>query len=68
MKTIYTIGYSGFSLESFKNVLLKNRISCVIDVRSNPVSNYFQDYNSNNLEPYFVTFSNNPQIENNSKK
>ena len=57
MKTIYTIGYSGFSLESFKNVLLKNRISCVIDVRSNPVSNYFQDYNSNNLEPYLKKYN-----------
>ena len=35
----------------------------------NLIFNYRKNINKlNKLEPYFVTFSNNPQIENNSKK
>ena len=57
MKTIYTIGYSGFKLEDFKDVLIKNNVSCVVDVRSNPMSNFYQDYNSNNLKNYLKHFN-----------
>ena len=34
---LYTIGYEKRSLESYLNVLLKNSISCLCDVRRNPV-------------------------------
>ncbi|MCX7805979.1 MAG: DUF488 domain-containing protein [Planctomycetota bacterium] len=35
---VYTIGYEGRSAESFLNLLLKEGIRAVIDVRANPVS------------------------------
>lgn len=47
--TIYTIGYSGFRIEEFINVLQKMSINIVIDVRSTPVSKYYADYNRDNL-------------------
>lgn len=52
MKTIYTIGYTGFKLDEFKKILRENNISCVVDVRSNPSSKYYPDYNSNNLKSF----------------
>lgn len=56
MKTIYTIGYTGFRLNEFEKILKANNISCVIDVRSNPSSKYYQDYNSDNLKNYLKQF------------
>ena len=50
MKEIYTIGYSSFKIEDFIQTLKRNNITCVIDVRSNPFSEYFQDYNKDILE------------------
>ncbi len=50
MKTIYTIGYTGFTLNSFITTLKNYGISCVVDVRSNPMSKYYPDFNKNNLE------------------
>ena len=44
-KIIYTVGYSGFSIENFVAILKKYEISCLIDVRSIPKSNYYVDYN-----------------------
>ena len=38
MKTIYTIGYEGRNISEFINLLKKNNIKLVIDVRRNPVS------------------------------
>ena len=35
----------------FIAILKRNKISHLIDVRSNPVSEYYQDFNSFNLEP-----------------
>ena len=48
--TIYTIGYTGFSLEEFIQELKKKEINVVIDVRSSPYSERYADYNKNNLE------------------
>ena len=48
-REIFTIGYSAFELEEFIKVLHKYKIDGVIDVRSNPVSAYFTDYDKNNL-------------------
>lgn len=48
--TIYTIGYSGFSIEDFIAALEANHISALIDVRSQPHSQWYPDYNKENLE------------------
>lgn len=50
MKNIYTIGYSGFEIERFICVLKKYHITSLIDVRSNPNSNFYGDYNKINLD------------------
>ena len=46
--TIYTIGYSGCKIENFLIEIKEHRISSVIDVRSNPYSQYYTDYNKEN--------------------
>lgn len=48
--TIYSIGYSGFSINDFVNTLQSNQISLLVDVRSQPYSQHFPDYNKDNLE------------------
>jgi len=48
--TVYSIGYSGFSINDFIDTLHTNNISLVIDVRSTPYSQYFPDYNKDSLE------------------
>ena len=50
MKRIFTIGYSTFNIDDFISCLKKHNISCVVDVRSNPFSEFFQDYNKDVLE------------------
>lgn len=50
MASVYTIGYAAFSIDDFIDILKSHKISHLIDVRSNPVSEYFQYYNSFNLE------------------
>lgn len=37
-RKIFTIGYSGFSLDEFVSVLASNEIECLIDVREIPIS------------------------------
>lgn len=48
--TIYTIGYSGFSIDEYIKALHKYGISSVIDVRSTPYSRYFEVYNAPRLK------------------
>ena len=50
LKTLYTIGYSGFSIDDFVNILKKYGVNALIDVRSNPFSSYFSAYNKEQLE------------------
>jgi uncharacterized protein (DUF488 family) len=50
MKDIYTIGYSGFKIGEFINILKKHQITSLIDVRSNPNSKFYEDYNKISLE------------------
>lgn len=50
VKTVYSIGYSGFSIEEFISALKAHNISLVVDVRSSPFSNYFPEYNKDSLE------------------
>lgn len=52
---LYTIGYSGFSIKDFVDVLKQMQIKIVIDVRSNPVSKYYTDYNKDVLEKKLTT-------------
>ncbi len=51
MASVFTIGYVAFNIDDFIEILKSHKISHLIDVRSNPVSEYYQDYNSFNLEP-----------------
>jgi len=51
MASVFTIGYATFNIDDFIKELKSHKISHLIDVRSNPVSEYYQDYNSFNLEP-----------------
>lgn len=50
MNTIYTIGYTAFDIEEFINILKGYNIKCIIDVRSSPFSQFYQDYNKTILE------------------
>lgn len=50
MKDMYTIGYSSFKIEEFIDVLKKYKITCLIDVRSNPYSKFYVDFNKENLQ------------------
>lgn len=50
-KYVYTIGYTAFDIDSFILKLKELKISCLIDVRSNPVaSEFYETYSRNNLE------------------
>lgn len=46
---IYTIGHSNRSLESFIDILLDNKIRCLVDVRSYPGSRAVPQFNKENL-------------------
>ena len=47
--TVYTIGYSCFSPDRFIRTLREHQISLVVDVRSQPYSQRFPDYNKEHL-------------------
>lgn len=49
INTIYTIGYTGFTIDKFIEKLKKEKINAVIDVRSTPYSRYYTDFNKENL-------------------
>lgn len=50
-KTIFTIGYAGFSeISDFLKELKQNRINYIIDVRSIPYSKYHLSYNRENIK------------------
>lgn len=54
-KSIYTIGYSGFDINSFIEKIKELKISCVIDVRSYPVaSDFYEKYSKAYLEPLLI--------------
>lgn len=46
---IFTIGYSGFTIENFIKTLKKFSVNCLVDVRSVPKSVYYTDYDEKNL-------------------
>jgi uncharacterized protein (DUF488 family) len=47
--TIYTIGHSNHSIEHFIEILKKNEICLLVDVRSIPYSKYTSQFNKKNL-------------------
>ena len=47
---LYTIGYAGKSLDEFVKCLKKHDIDCLVDVRSNPSSKQFPNFNSGKLK------------------
>ena len=47
--TLFTIGYSGFSVRTFISTLQKNNITLLADVRSLPYSRRHPDYNQDVL-------------------
>lgn len=47
---IFTIGYTGFKIDEFIDVLKIYKVNAVVDVRSYPFSKYYSDYNSDTLE------------------
>ena len=50
--TIYTIGYAGYpDRNDFIADLIQNKINVVIDVRSNPHSQYWTQYDKENIAP-----------------
>src|SRR5579872_5057047 len=49
MKDIYTIGHSTKDIDDFIEILLKNKIQYVVDVRSYPSSARYPQYNKDNL-------------------
>lgn len=46
---LYTIGYTGFSVDEFLDTLKKQNINVVIDVRSSPYSERYADYNKDSI-------------------
>lgn len=48
--TVYTIGYSGFSINAFIDTLKCHGIRLVVDVRSSPYSSFYPDYNMDTLK------------------
>jgi uncharacterized protein (DUF488 family) len=49
-RKIYTIGHSIRKINSFIKILILNRIRCVVDVRSYPVSKFVPQFNKENLK------------------
>lgn len=49
-KVCYTIGHSNHAFEKFLDLLKRNNINCVVDVRSYPYSKYASQFNKEILE------------------
>ena len=49
MEGVFSIGYTAFLILDFINILKYFKIRLVVDVRSQPYSNRFEDYNKENI-------------------
>lgn len=47
---IYTIGHSRHNIDNFIELLKRNDINCICDVRSMPYSKFAEQFNQNNLK------------------
>jgi len=52
MNDLYTIGYSSYTLHSFADVLKKNDINALVDVRSSPYSKFKPEFNRESLKKF----------------
>ena len=50
-QVLFTVGYEGVTVEQYLNVLIKNNVCVLCDVRNNPLSRKF-GFSKNNLEKY----------------
>ena len=48
---LFTVGYEGVSIEQYLNMLIKNNVLVLCDVRNNPLSRKF-GFSKNNLQKY----------------
>jgi len=49
---LYTIGYAGFAIQDFVDVLKANNINVVVDVRSVPYSGRYKEFNKKNIQAF----------------
>ncbi|MBQ7609347.1 MAG: DUF488 domain-containing protein [Desulfovibrionaceae bacterium] len=47
---LFTIGYSGFDIQTFVDTINDCNINVIMDVRSSPYSSHFPEYNADNLK------------------
>lgn len=52
MKEIYTVGHSIYEIDNFIELLKKNNINTIVDVRSTPYSKFAPQYNKEALHQY----------------
>lgn len=52
--TLYTIGHSNLPVDTFWQILQRVGVTCVIDVRNQPVSRYTPQYNDDRLRTFIV--------------
>jgi uncharacterized protein (DUF488 family) len=45
MKEVFTVGHSNHTLEHFVGLLVAHNVSAIVDVRSNPYSEYSPQFN-----------------------
>lgn len=57
MKKLFTIGYSGFSLEDFASTLKIYEVDTVADVRSYPYSKFKKDFNQDKIKFFLKNHS-----------
>ncbi len=50
---IYSIGYQGSNIERITQILERHQIELLIDVRTNPFSKYYEDFNLSLLKKRF---------------
>ena len=55
-KKIYTIGHSNRTINKFIEILIKNKIRCVVDVRSYPGSAWVPHFNKKVLKPKLAKY------------
>lgn len=46
---VYTIGHSNYEIKEFIDILIKNKIDCLVDVRTTPYSKYTPQFNKETL-------------------
>jgi hypothetical protein len=51
-RMLFTIGYEGITVEKYLNILIKNDVRVLCDVRNNPLSRKF-GFSKNSLQKYF---------------